>query len=428
MTPITFASSTASTTGLRGIKLIDEFDLREQRVFIRVDFNVPMETATDGSRVITDDTRIRAAIPTIRHALENGAKIILASHLGRPEGKPEDRKKYSLEPVGRRLGELMNIEVILTDDPTSDAPKGLLPSLRPNQVILLENLRFAKGETENSREFALRLASYTDIYINDAFGASHRAHASIDALPRAVEKKGIGFLIKKEIEMLDRLLDSPVSPFMVVLGGAKVSDKIPMIENMIEKIDTFLVGGAMAYTFLAAQNVPVGKSKIEKEKVSFAREMIERIDARGKKLLLPIDHIITNDFLASSEIKTTDTVAIPDGYLGVDIGPKTRELYRKELSRAKTVFWNGPMGVFEKPEFAKGSFGIAEALAEITANGATTIVGGGDSAAAAEASGFADKLTHISTGGGASLEYLQGDKLPGLEVLRNLRPSVQPTL
>lgn len=425
---MTTDSDKKTTPGLRGIKTIEDFDLHDQRVFLRVDFNVPMETAEDGSRVITDDTRIRAAIPTIRYALDRGAKIVLASHLGRPEGKPEDRKKYSLEPVGRRLGELLKAEVILTDDPTSDAPKGLLPSLKPNQVILLENLRFEKGETENSREFALKLASYTDIYINDAFGASHRAHASIDALPSAVDKKGIGFLIKKEIEMLDVLLDAPKTPYVAILGGAKVSDKIPVIENMIEKIDTFLVGGAMAYTFLAAQNIPVGKSRVEKDKVSFAREMINRIDARGKKLLLPIDHVITNDFLAPSEVKTTDSVNIPEGYLAVDIGPKTRELFRKEIARAKTVFWNGPMGVFEKPEFAQGSFGVAEALARITDEGAMTIVGGGDSAAAAEASGFADKMTHISTGGGASLEYLQGDKLPGLEVLRNLRPSVQPTL
>jgi len=252
-------------------------------------------------------------------------------------------------------------------------------------------------------------------------------------LPQAVQKKGIGFLIKKEIEMLDVLLYSPTSPYLAILGGAKVSDKIPVLENMIEKIDTFLIGGAMAYTFLAAQNVAVGKSRIEKDKLAFAREMIGRIQARNKKILLPIDHIITNDFLAPSVIKTTDSTVIPDGFLGVDIGPKTIELYRKELVRAKTVFWNGPMGVFEKPEFSKGTFSIAETLAGLTRNeghssGALTIVGGGDSAAAAEISGFADKMTHISTGGGASLEYLQGDKLPGLEVLRNLRPSIQPVL
>ncbi len=421
----------STTIGLKGIQTIENFDLKEKCVFIRVDFNVPLAEGDQGS-TITDDTRIRAALPTIRYALEKGAKIVLASHLGRPEGKPEDRKKFSMEPIAARLGELLKAEVVLVEDPTSDAPKGLLPGLRHNQVILLENLRFEKGETKNAREFALQMASYTDIYINDAFGASHRAHASIEALPQAVEKKGIGFLIKKEIEMLDVLLHAPQAPYMAILGGAKVSDKIPVIENLIEKIDTFLVGGAMAYTFLAAQNLSVGKSRVEKDKVSFAREMLARIAARGKKMLLPVDHVITNDFLAPSEIKITDTAAIPEGYLGVDIGPKTRELYRKELSRAKTVFWNGPMGVFEKPEFAQGSFAIAEALASFAQDDGThsalTIVGGGDSAAAAEASGFAGKMAHISTGGGASLEYLQGDKLPGLEVLRNLRPSVQPTL
>lgn len=415
------------TAGLKGIRQIEEFELKDQRVFIRVDFNVPLNVKATGSE-ITDDTRIRAALPTIRYALEKGAKIVLASHLGRPEGGPDDRKKYSMEPVAQRLGELLKLEVILIDEPRSDAPKGLLPGLRPNQLILLENLRFEKGETKNAREFGLQMASYTDVYIDDAFGACHRAHASIHALPEAVEKKGIGFLIKKEIEMLDILLHHPVSPYATILGGAKVSDKIPVIESMLEKVDLFLVGGAMAYTFLAAQNLPVGNSRVEKDKLAFAREMLGRIDARNKRILLPIDHVVANDFSRPTVVKTTDTVVIPDGFMALDIGPKTRELYRKELSRAKTIFWNGPMGVFERPEFAAGSFAIAETLAGLTSSGVMTIVGGGDSAAAAEASGFADKMTHISTGGGASLEYLQGDKLPGLEILRNLRPSVQPTL
>jgi phosphoglycerate kinase len=415
------------TPGLKGIKFIDEFDLKEKQVFIRVDFNVPLNEKATGSE-ITDDTRIRAALPTIRYALEKGAKIVLASHLGRPEGGPDDRKKFSMEPVARRLGELLDAEVILIDEPNSDAPKGLLPTLRPNQVLLLENLRFEKGETKNARDFALQMASYTDIYIDDAFGACHRAHASIHALPEAVEKKGVGFLIKKEIELLDVLLHKPQLPYAAILGGSKVSDKIPVIENMLEKVDCFLIGGAMSYTFLAAKNLPVGNSRVEKDKVSFAREMIARIEARGKKILLPVDHVVANDFSKPTDVRTTDTVAIPDGYMALDIGPKTSELYRKELAKMKTIFWNGPMGVFERPQFARGSFKIAEALAGLTETGTMTIVGGGDSAAAAEASGFADKMTHISTGGGASLEYLQGDKLPGLEILRNLRPSVSPTL
>ncbi len=414
------APTSKLTPGLKGIKTIEDFDLKEKRVFIRVDFNVPQ----DKNGAITDDTRIRAAIPTIKYAMEKGAKIVLASHLGRPESR--DDKQYSMEPVAARLGEILKADVMLIDDPTSDAPKGLLPGLRPNQLIMLENLRYEKGETKNSREFALQMAAYTDIYINDAFGASHRAHASIEALPQVVSNKGIGFLIKKEIEMLDVLLHEPKTPYMVILGGAKVSDKIPVIEAMIDKVDQFFVGGAMAYTFLQANNVAVGNSRVEKDKVSFAKEMIKRIEARGKKILLPIDHVIANDFLAPSKIETTNDATIPAGMMGLDIGPKTRELYRKELQKAKTVFWNGPMGVFERPEFAKGSFGVAETLSQLTE--ALTIVGGGDSAAAAEASGYAGQMSHISTGGGASLEYLQGDKLPGLEVLRNLRPSVQPTL
>jgi phosphoglycerate kinase len=424
----------SASPGLRGIKFIDEFDLKDKRVFIRCDFNVPMEKTAAGELVIADDNRIRAALPTIRYAIEHGAKIVLASHFGRPESR--DDRQYSLEPVGHRLGELLECEVILVDDPASDAPKGLLPGLRQNQIILLENLRFEKGETKNSRDFALRLAAYTDVYIDDAFGACHRAHASIEALPQSVDKKGAGFLIKREIEMLDTLLYdthdplNPRHPYMAILGGSKVSDKIPVIESLMDKVDSFIVGGAMSYTFLAAQNIAVGNSRVERDRLNFAKEMIARLQARGKAILLPIDHVIANDFLAPTEIRITETSAIPDGFMGLDIGPKTRELYRKELMRAKTVFWNGPMGVFERAEFAKGTFGIAETLAALRAETASaiTIVGGGDSASAAEASGFKDKMTHISTGGGASLEYLQGDKLPGLEVLRNLRPSIEPTL
>lgn len=407
--------ATTVTVGLKGIKRIDEFELKDKHVFLRVDFNVPM----DGAK-ITDDTRIRAALPTIKYAMEKGAKLVLASHLGRPESK-EDRAKFSLERVATRLGELLGIEVLLIDEPTSDAPKGLVSTLKSSQVVLLENVRFEPGEAKNSREFALTLASYTDIYINDAFGASHRAHATIEALPTLVEQKGIGFLIAKEIEMLDKLLHSPTSPYMAILGGAKVSDKIQVIENMISHIDVFFIGGAMAYTFLAAQGVQTGLSKVEKDRVPFAGEMLKRIETRGKRCLLPVDHVITQNIKDTKNIKTTQSAQIPEGWFAVDIGPKTRELFRKELQKAKTVFWNGPMGIFEMPEFAKGTFAVAETLSQLTS--AITIVGGGDSAAAAEASGYAGMMTHISTGGGASLEYLQGDKLPGLEVLRKRIPS-----
>jgi phosphoglycerate kinase len=413
-------------SGLQGIKSIEDFELKDQRVFIRLDLNVPMK-GEPGSLEITDDTRIRAAIPTLAYAIEKGAKVVVASHLGRPE-TPADHPKFTLEPVAARLGELLGCEVILIEEPTSDAPKALLPSLKPKQILLLENVRFDKGETKNASELANVIASYTDIYINDAFGASHRAHSTIDALPKLIAKRGCGFLIKKEVENLSMLMTAPQKPFVAIMGGAKVSDKIKVIENMIESIDTFLVGGAMAYTFLAAQGHGVGKSRIEKDRLAFARELLERIEVRGKKVLLPIDHIVADDFLAPTKIETCDSPTIPEDRLGLDIGPKTRELFRKEISRAKTVFWNGPMGVFERPEFAKGSFGVAEALANLAAAGGVSVVGGGDSAAAAEASGFADKMTHISTGGGASLEYLEGAKLPGLEALRSVRESAAPTL
>lgn len=414
-----------SFSGLQGIKSIEDFDLKDQKVFIRLDLNVPMK-GEPGNLQITDDTRIRAAIPTLKYAMEKGAKLVLASHLGRPE-TPEDRPKFTLEPVASRLGELLDCEVILIEEPTSDAPKALLPVLKPKQILLLENVRFEKGETKNASELANVIASYTDIYINDAFGASHRAHSTIDALPRLIAKRGCGFLIKKEIENLAMLMEGPKKPFLTIMGGAKVSDKINVIESMMEKIDTFLVGGAMAYTFLAAQGHGVGKSRVEKDRLSFARDLIKRIESRGKKILLPMDHIVADDFLAPTKIETVDGPTIPEDRLGLDIGPKTRELYRKEIERAKTVFWNGPMGVFERPEFAKGSFFIAEALATLAQNGGVSVVGGGDSAAAAEASGFADKMTHISTGGGASLEYLEGAKLPGLEALRVIRESATPS-
>lgn len=413
-------------SGLQGIKSIEDFDLKNQRVLIRLDLNVPM-SGEPGSLKITDDTRIRAAIPTVKYALDHGAKIVLASHLGRPE-TDDDRSKFTLEPVAARLGELLGCEVILIEEPTSDAPKALLAGLKSNQLLLLENVRFDKGETKNAAELANTIASYTDIYINDAFGASHRAHSTIDALPRLVEKRGCGFLIKKEIEALSGLLAGPAKPFVAIFGGSKVTDKIKVIEKMIESIDTFLIGGAMAYTFIAAKGLGVGKSRVEKDRLAFAKELIGRIEARGGKILLPIDHIVADDILAPTKIETVSGESIPEGKLGLDIGPKTRAIYREEILRAKTVFWNGPMGVFEKPEFAKGSFAIAEALAALCEKGGTAILGGGDSAAAAEASGFASKMTHISTGGGASLEYLEGARLPGLEALRTVRQSAAPSL
>lgn len=410
------AAKAATTAGLKGIQTIRDFELKDQKVFLRLDLNVPLENGQ-----ISDETRITASLPTIRYCLDKGAKLVIASHLGRP--KSPDDKKYSMEPVGKRLGELLGVEVILLEEAQSDTIKLFQGKLKKNEIILLENVRFEKGETEDSSEFAERLAANTDIYINDAFGASHRAHTTISALPKLVKKKGIGFLIEKEIGMLDKLLEGAAKPYYAILGGAKVSDKIGVIESLMDKVDGFMIGGAMAYTFLKAQNIPVGKSLVETEKLSYAREMLARLDARQKKVFLPVDHVISDDIKAVQG-ETTRGAPIPEGKMGVDIGPQTIDLYVQELKNAKTIFWNGPMGIFETPAFSKGTFAIAEALAK---NTGTRIVGGGDSAAAAEASGFADQVTHISTGGGASLEYLQGDRLPGLEVLRKIDKS-QPEI
>lgn len=398
--------------GLKGIQLISDFELAGQVVFLRLDLNVPLEKGQ-----ITDETRITASLPTIKYALEKGAKLIVASHLGRPSS-PTDTQ-YSMEPVAKRLGELLNVEVILIEEPGSDAVKHNLMGLKKDQLILLENLRFEKGETENSDEFALLLANSVQIYINDAFGASHRAHASIEALPKLITKKGVGFLIEKEVKMLDQLLENPARPYLAILGGSKVSDKMGVIENMIDRVDAFIIGGAMAYTFLKAQGLPVGKSLVEADKLNYAREMLARVEARRKSILLPIDHVVVPSF-DSNEYMVTPDISIPEGMMALDIGPKSIRNFTTAIAAAKTIFWNGPMGVFERPVFNKGTFALAEALAK---NTGLRIVGGGDSAAAAEASGFSDQMSHISTGGGASLEYLQGDKLPGLEVLRQRKLS-----
>lgn len=397
--------------GLKGIKTVRDFELEGKVVFLRLDLNVPMENGK-----ITDENRIKASLPTVQYCIEKGAKLVLASHLGRPKTKED--KEFSLEPVAKRLQDLLGVEVILVEEPDSDAPKHLLPSLKKSQIILLENVRFEEGETKDSIEFAQKIANYADIYINDAFGASHRAHATIHALPSVMKDKGIGFLIEKEINMLDSLLQNPKRPYLAVMGGAKVSDKIAVIERLMDVVDGFIVGGAMAYTFLKAQGLPVGKSLVENDKLKYAKEMIERIEARDKTILLPVDHVATKGITDTANARVTRDVSIAEDELGVDIGPKTIQNYAAALREAGTIFWNGPMGIFENPAFAKGTFGVAQAIAE---SDAIKIVGGGDSAAAAEVSGYADKMTHISTGGGASLEYLQGDKLPGLEILRAKR-------
>jgi phosphoglycerate kinase len=408
----------AATSGLKFIKTIRDFTLTDKVVFLRLDLNVPIAHGK-----ITDETRIRESLPTIKYAIDQGAKLVLASHLGRPKSASD--AQFSLEPVANKLSELLGMEVLLVEEPGSDAAKALLAGLRKNQIILLENLRFDSRETKNSDELAAKWASYCQVYINDAFGASHRAHASIDALPRVMKEKGIGFLIEKEIHMLDKLMDSPERPYLAIMGGAKVSDKIDVIEKLIDMVDTLIIGGAMAYTFLKAQGVAVGKSLVEQDKVAYAKELIARMEARHKSLLLPQDHVVAANFNATQGSITSGN-AIAEDMMGLDIGPKTLSAYKTAIRSAKTIFWNGPMGVFETPAFSKGSFGVAQAMAESTAP--MRIVGGGDSAAAAAASGYADRMTHISTGGGASLEYLQGDKLPGLEVLRIKREGVEAKL
>ncbi len=400
--------------GLKGIRTLKDFDYQNKIVFLRLDLNVPM----NASGQITDDNRIQASLPTVRFLLEKEAKVVMCSHLGRP--KKAGDKAYSLEPVAKRMSELLSADVLLVEEPSSEAVKALLMGLKRKQLILLENVRYEEGETKDSVELAQKWASYTDIYINDAFGASHRAHSSIHALPSLIKDKGIGFLIEKEINMLDTLLDNPRRPSVAVLGGAKVSDKIAVIEKLIDLVDVFIIGGAMAYTFLKAQGLSVGKSLVEEDKLRYAREMIERIKARDKTLLLPMDHIVVEniDFKStnSEAFEVTTQASIPEGRMGVDIGPQTIKLFSASIRESGTLFWNGPMGVFEKEAFSKGTFAMAQVIGE---SSGIKVVGGGDSASAAQASGYAEKMTHISTGGGASLEYLQGDELPGLEILRS---------
>lgn len=394
-------------SSLLGIPLISDLNLKNKNVFIRVDFNVPV---VDGE--ITDDSRIAGAVETINYAVSQGAKVVLGSHFGRPKGKHD--AKYSLELVAKRLQQLTELEVLLVEEPQSEASVELLKTLRPNQIILLENLRFDPSETSNGKELVEAIFKYTDIYVNDAFGASHRAHASIVGMPKVAKQKAIGFLMKKEIEILESILKNPKKPYWAVLGGAKVSDKIGIIENLIDHVDGFVIGGAMAYTFLAAEHRPVGNSLVEKTQVTFARKLIERLKGRNKKLALPIDHVVAPNI--NAEEKDVKIVKdIEAGLIGFDIGPQTVKHFAESLADAKTIFWNGPMGVFEKPLFSKGTFALAHEIAELDA---ISIVGGGDSASAARASGESAGFTHISTGGGASLEFLQGLPLPGLLALQ----------
>jgi phosphoglycerate kinase len=391
------------------IRYIDDMQLTGKRVFIRVDFNVPLE----GKR-ITDDTRIREALPTIRRALELGGKVILASHLGRPKGQDP---KLSLEPAASRLSELLGSkhEVVLADDCIGDGVRKLVKDLKEGQVLMLENLRFHKEEEANDDAFARELASFADVYINDAFGTAHRAHASTAGMVPHVKEKGAGLLMRKELEYLGGALKNPTKPFVAILGGAKVSDKIKVIESLLPKVDALLIGGAMAYTFLKAQGIEVGKSRVEEDKLPLATRMLEAAQRLKTSLVLPIDHICGTEPSDKGEVTEVAERAIPANLMGLDIGPKTRAMYAQHIRGAKTVIWNGPMGVFEVEKFAAGTRDVAMAMAGN--KDAVTIVGGGDSAAAVNEMGMASKLSHVSTGGGASLEFLEGRELPGVKAL-----------
>ncbi len=394
------------------LRTIDQLDLAGKRVFIRVDFNVPL----DAQRRVADDARIRAALPTIQYAIGKRAKVILASHLGRPKGEPSDREKFSLEPAAERLSELLKQDVILADDCVGDAVKKLVRDLKEGQVLLLENLRFHKGEEANDEVFARELASLADVWVNDAFGTAHRAHASTAGMARFVPEKAAGFLIQKEVEYLSKVLRQPEHPFVALLGGAKVSDKIKVIDNLLGKADSVCIGGAMAYTFLRAQGVAVGKSKVEEDKLELARQILDRAKARGVELLLPVDHVCAREAKETAKREVVNDRAIPAELVGLDIGPKTLDRYRQRILAARTVFWNGPMGLFEQKPWAEGTFGVARAMAE---SPATTVVGGGDSAAAVEEAGLVSRMKHVSTGGGASLEFIEGRTLPGIQVLED---------
>ncbi|RLA93406.1 MAG: phosphoglycerate kinase [Deltaproteobacteria bacterium] len=389
------------------IKAIDQLKLQGKRVFLRVDFNVPLEEGR-----VKDDTRIRAALPTIQYALGQGAKVILASHLGRPKGKvvPE----LSLKPVAQRLGELLGREVKMAPDCVGEEVKALIEGMGPGDLILLENLRFHPEEEKNDPEFARALAALADLYVNDAFGTAHRAHASTEGIAHHVEEVACGFLMKREIEYLIGTLSSPERPYVAILGGAKISDKIGVIENLMKKADAILIGGGMAYTFLLAKRFEVGRSLVEEDKVGLARDILREADSKGIKVLLPEDHIVAQEFSPDAPIKMVKNEEFPPGWVGMDIGPDTVGAFSEEILRARTILWNGPMGVFEMEPFSKGTKGIAQAVAS---SEATSIVGGGDTVAAVHQFGVAEKISHISTGGGATLELLEGKTLPGIAAL-----------
>ena len=391
-------------------KTIKDVDVRSKRVLVRVDYNVPL----DANGNVSDDKRITASLPTINYLLEQGARIILCSHLGRPKG--EVKKEFSLAPVAKRLKELLpNVNIYFASDCIGEEAERKAAALKDGEILLLENLRFHKEEEKNDPEFAKKLASLAEIYVSDAFGTVHRAHASTAGVAAYLPAVA-GFLIGKELSIMGGALENPERPFVAILGGAKVADKIGVITNLLNKCDTLLIGGGMAYTFFKAMGYEIGDSLLDAESIDLAKQLMETAKEKGVKLLLPVDTVVAKAFAADAEHMTVASNAIPAGWQGLDIGEKTRELFAAEIKNAKTVIWNGPMGVFEFPEFAKGTEAVAKACAEC---GGTTIIGGGDSASAVKKLGYADKMTHISTGGGASLEFLEGKVLPGVAALND---------
>lgn len=391
-------------------KTVKDVDVRSKRVLVRVDYNVPL----DANGNVSDDKRITASLPTINYLLEQGARIILCSHLGRPKG--EVKKEFSLAPVAKRLKELLpGVNIYFASDCIGEEAERKAAALKDGEILLLENLRFHKEEEKNDPEFAKKLASLAEIYVNDAFGTVHRAHASTAGVAAYLPAVA-GFLIGKELSIMGGALESPERPFVAILGGAKVADKIGVITNLLNKCDTLLIGGGMAYTFFKAMGYEIGDSLLDAESIDLAKQLMETAKQKGVKLLLPVDTVVAKAFAADAEHMTVASNAIPAGWQGLDIGEKTRELFAAEIKNAKTVIWNGPMGVFEFPEFAKGTEAVAKACAEC---GGTTIIGGGDSASAVKKLGYADKMTHISTGGGASLEFLEGKVLPGVAALND---------
>ena len=392
-------------------KTIEDIQVKGKKVLVRCDFNVPM----DENKVITDENRLRGALPTIKYLMEHGARVILCSHLGRPKG--EFNMKYSLKPVAKRLSEMLGVEVKMADDVIGPSAKALAASLKDGEVMLLENVRFHKEEEKNDPAFAKELASLAEIYVNDAFGTAHRAHASTEGVTHYLTPSVAGYLIGKELSIMGKALEDPARPFVAILGGAKVSDKIGVINNLLEKVDTLIIGGGMSYTFQKALGLSIGKSLCENDKVDLAKDLMAKAKEKGVKLLLPVDNVCGDSFSNdANRITVASADGIPDDYEGMDIGPETAKIYADVVREAGTVVWNGPMGVFEFENFAVGTRAVAKAMSECKG---VTIIGGGDSAAAVEQMGYADKVTHVSTGGGASMEFLEGKTLPGVAALND---------